>query len=154
MLHHLQVVARLGREFPQVRRYHEAEPEEKPASWSLEAIDLARLMTDLYQEGDEPALRAGFALLEVFLVDGDLAVRGWAGRTIEQLHDLAAWRPCGREVFAEWLGEESSRIWSALNRICGASVGSDLHDASVFEAELARWHAVREAVRLQPRVAA
>ncbi|HXY50780.1 MAG TPA: hypothetical protein VEI01_15095 [Terriglobales bacterium] len=154
MLHPLQVVRNLGREFSQLGRYHEAEAEEKPAASSLEAIDLARLVTDLYEEGDDPALRAAFALLEGCLVDGDPAVRGWAGRTIEQLHDLAAWKPCGREPFAECLGEESSRVWSALNRICRASVGSDFHDASVFEAELARWHAVREAVRLPARVAA
>jgi len=154
MLHHLQVVAHLGREFPQLRRYREAESEQKPAAWSLEEIDLARLVTDLYEEGDDHALRAAFALLEVFLADGDLAVRSWAGRTIEQLHDLAAWKLCGREAFAEWLGEESSRVWSALNRICEASLGSDFRDASVFEVELARWHAVREAVRVPARVAA
>ena len=154
MLHHLQVVAHLEREFPQLRRYHEAEPDVESASWSLEAIDLARLVTDLYEEGDDPALRAAFALLELCLVDGDPAVRSWAGRTIEQLHDLAAWKPCGREAFAEWLGEESNRVWSALNRMVGASVGSDFHDVSVFEAELARWYAVREAVRLAARVAA
>jgi hypothetical protein len=154
MLDDLQVVAHLGREFPQLRRYREAEPEKKPASCSLEEIDLARLVMDLYEEGDDHALRAALALLEVFLRDGDLAVRGWAGRTIEQLHDLAGWRPRGWEAVAEWLGEESTHVWSALNRICEASLGSEFRDASVFEAELAKWHAVREAVRVPTRVAA
>jgi hypothetical protein len=143
MLDQFQVVARIEREFPRFQPRTGLQD-----AHQLEDFDFAPLLTDLYEEHDDHALRVAFALLEIFLSDGNCRVREWVGHAIENLHDLAAWKPCGREVFISLLGEQSSRIWTALNRICEAAIGSDHGDASVFEAELATWRVVREAVRV------
>jgi hypothetical protein len=141
MLDQFQAVAHFEREFPRIRQH--AEPQGAPR---LEDLDFARLVIQLHEEGDSHALRVAFALLEIFLSDGNRYVREWVGHSIENLHDLASWKPCGREVFLPFLGALTCRIWTALDRICEAAVGSDLRDTSVFEAELATWHVVRDAI--------
>jgi hypothetical protein len=143
MLDQFQVIAHLEREFPKIGQH--LEPHQ---ALRLKDVDFAHLVTNLYEDGDPHALRIAFALLEIFLSDGNGYVREWTGHAIENLHDLACWKPCGREVFVHFLGEQSGRIWTALNQICEAAVGSDLCDASVFEAELASWHVVRDALRV------
>ena len=143
MLDEIQVVAHLEREFPRIRQ--QGEPQ---CVVRLADFDFACLVIALYREGDDHALRVAFGLLEIFLSDGNRYIREWAAHSIENLHDMASWKPCGREVFVPFLGEQTLRLWAALNQIREAAVGSDLRDESVFEAELASWHVVRDAVRV------
>ncbi|MDE3137924.1 MAG: hypothetical protein KGL59_15190, partial [Acidobacteriota bacterium] len=61
---------------------------------------------------------AAFGLMEELLIDGDQEVRDAASvGFLEDVRNIASWRPFGSAVFVEWLGPRSRFAWAEIEEM-------------------------------------
>jgi len=77
--------------------------------------EFAHFIVDCYSRQEIDPIAAAFAIVEQLLCDGDQEVR--AAATIgflEDVRNIASWRPFGSAVFIQWLGPKSKQAWDEI----------------------------------------
>lgn len=105
----------------------------------------AQVVTALYEHGNYELLRRAFDKIEKSLKVAGQEARDFQGvELIEAVQNVASWKACGRDVFFQFLGPESRRVWMELDAIWRASVRLDLADRAILEGEVLIWRMARQ----------
>jgi hypothetical protein len=90
-----------------------------PAGSYLDMAEFVHFaVEDLYEEGNLDDTRRVFTLLEQFLVGADQETRNLIGLGFfETLQNFASWRTGGNEVYVQFFGPISQRIWAELQKM-------------------------------------
>ena len=99
--------------------------EKHRAQWKGEEAgiynDLREFVTfivDCYARQDTEPIPAAFGLIEELLDAGDQEVRNAAGvGFLEDVRNIASWRPFGEAVFIQWLGPKSKQAWGEIEEM-------------------------------------
>jgi hypothetical protein len=145
-----QLISRLRHEFPEFR----ARYEEQSAGAELEISSFAHFLIDLYEQREERQLQTAFNGMEKALTIASRQV--WdviVCEFLETLRDLAACKPYGAEVFVDYLGYRTRRIWEELDEISRTCSRLDMRERTVLESEILNWWLVREALEREAAAA-
>jgi len=83
-----------------------------------DASEFAHYLVESYERGDTSEFPAAFATLETIFADGDQEARDVAGiGVLEGLQNIGSNHSCGSDVFIQWLGPLSRRVWSQIERM-------------------------------------
>jgi len=78
----------------------------------------ATFIVDAYGRQDTGQVIAAFKLIEELLVDGNEEVRTAAAiGFLEDVRNIASWRPFGSVVFVQWLGPKSKEAWAEIEEM-------------------------------------
>lgn len=113
---------------------------------SIDVYDFACFLAAL-EDNNDSRLKAGFFMIENFLVHGSSELRDWVDQLIEALQNVCAWRRQSACIFSAVLGRETRALWEHLESIRRASSDLDLSDCSVLEAEILTWRLLRDKAR-------
>jgi hypothetical protein len=74
--------------------------------------EFATFIVDCYERQDTNTVVTAFGMIEELLVSGDEETRAAASiGFLEDVQNIASWRPFGNSVFTQWLGPESKLAW-------------------------------------------
>jgi len=80
--------------------------------------EFATFIVDCYAQRDTEPIVAAFALIEELLVGGNEEVRNAAGiGFLEDVRNIASWRPFKAVVFVQWLGPKSKLAWTEIEEM-------------------------------------
>jgi hypothetical protein len=120
---------------------HQAFWQGKEAGIYNDLAEFATFIVDAYGCQDTGPIAAAFATIEELLVDGDEEVRtAGAIGFLEDVRNIASWRPFGAAAFIQWLGPKSKEAWAEIEEIWRGKTSP----ADVIRAE-------QEAVKNKPK---
>ena len=77
--------------------------------------EFATFIVDAYARQETESVVAAFATIEELVVGGDEEVRAAAAiGFLEDVINIASWRPFGASVFIQWLGPKSKEAWAEI----------------------------------------
>jgi hypothetical protein len=80
--------------------------------------EFATFFVDAYGRQDTESIVAAFDLIEELLVSGDEEVRTAAAiGFLEDVRNIASWRPFGAIAFVQWLGPKSKAAWAEIEEM-------------------------------------
>jgi hypothetical protein len=80
--------------------------------------EFGNFIVDAYARQDLEPVAAAFVIVEELLADGDEEVRAAAAiGFLEDVRNVAAWRPFGSAVFLQWLGPKSKEAWAEIEEM-------------------------------------
>lgn len=80
--------------------------------------EFATFIVNCYAQQDTEPVVAAFGVIEELLVDGDEEVRTAAAiGFLEDVRNIASWRPVGSDVFIQWLGPQSKLAWAEIEEM-------------------------------------
>jgi hypothetical protein len=80
--------------------------------------EFATYIVDAYARKEIEPIVGAFATIEELLADGDEEVRTAAAiGFLEDVRNIASWRPFGAAVFIQWLGPKSKEAWAEIEEM-------------------------------------
>jgi hypothetical protein len=80
--------------------------------------EFATFIVDAYARQETEPIVAAFATIEELLVGGDEEVRTAAAiGFLEDVRNIASWRPFGAAIFIQWLGPKSIEAWAEIEEM-------------------------------------
>jgi hypothetical protein len=80
--------------------------------------EFATFIVNCYEQRATEPVVAAFALIEELLVDGNEDVRNAATiGFLEDVQNIASWRPFTAAVFVQWLGPKSKLAWAEIEEM-------------------------------------
>jgi hypothetical protein len=94
---------------------HRAFWQDEEAGIYNDLAEFATYIVDCYAHQDIEPIAAAFRIIEELLSDGDEEVRTAASiGFLEDVGNIASWRPFGATVFVRWLGPKSNLAWAEI----------------------------------------
>jgi hypothetical protein len=92
--------------------------EDKEAGIYNDLGEFGTFIVDCYEKQDTEPIVAAFKLIEELFVLGDEEVRAAAAiGFLEDVRNVASWRPFGCAVFTQWFGPKSQLAWRQIEEI-------------------------------------
>jgi alpha-glucuronidase len=104
--------------FTPIWEKHQAFWEGKEAGIYNDLGEFATFIVDAYARQEIEPIVVAFAIIEELLAGGDEEVRAAASiGFLEDVRNIASWRPFGAAVFIQWLGPESKKAWAEIEEM-------------------------------------